>query len=94
MCTKEQYPGKFEGEPCITELADAWALDGMGEWVESQNGRTNFDMRFTGPFGRVDLDQAKDYGLTLCDECLSNLLAATSLTFWEDNNGFCWSELE
>ncbi len=87
MCTIKQLPGKFEGETCITHLAYKWVMNGVGdtEWDEFNRPIDTF----IGPF--TDLSH-QDTGM-LCLECHNDLLRASQVVFWEDDNGFAYSEV-
>ena len=85
MCTLQQSPGKFEGETCITYLANEWSGNGMADETQDDNG-TLVDL-FNGPFSPGSWQTG-----ALCLECHNAILKATTITYWEDDQGFAYSE--
>ena len=96
MCTIQQHPGKFEGESCITHLMYAWAGDGALDYLDDVDYVCTV-MQAVGPF---ILDDISDYqrntnmgAENFCDECTKDFLDASRIHFWEDSNGFAYSEI-
>jgi len=96
MCTVEMSPGKFEGETCIT----IWAHDMVGNGCQDDTdyGPTPYVDYFNGPFTKSELaenlDDTGDIDSGICQECLDDMLGAQRIRYWEDDNGFAYSEVQ
>ena len=86
MCTTQQAPGKFEGETCITHMMYLWASEGVFDHIDD----TSHTMVAHGPFTTQDI---ADTPIELCVECVNDVLSARLIQFWEDDNGFAYSQL-
>ena|SRR3972149_4778487 len=102
MCTIKQSPGKFEGETCITHLMHTWANDGVLNYegcpCNGNDDGTNececppVSVAFS-PFTLGDVRDVKATGVVFCDECVKDFLAASTIRYWEDSQGFAYSEI-
>ena len=85
---QSQGPGKFEAEACWTRYAHSMVMDGSADTDEDG------EAIMVGPF---TLQEVEDWEAEredmMCGACLAELLQADSLTYWEDEQGFAYSEL-
>lgn len=91
MCNLKSNPGKFEGESCITYLAYGWMLNSLQDDTEySDDDNLLYDNPvevFNGPFNLSH----EESGI-LCIECANDILQAEHIKFWQDDQGFAYSE--
>ena len=84
MCTAiEQHPGKFEGEPCMTKLVDAWDLEGFAdEPMDMENDEPSV---FYGPFSTRDIWA---FDVPICNDCIDMIIHANEIKLFQSNDGF------
>ena len=86
---QSQGPGKYEAEACWTRWAHGVVMDGGAD--QDEEGAAVI-------VGPVTLQEVRDWEIEaddqICAECLAELLQADSVTYWEDEQGFAYSELD